>query len=85
MRSKPSATAATSSRSSLECAAAREAPTEMRTSGVVEVSDGLIVRVVGHSDPADALAAVAKPRLRDPQFEWSAPPTANTITDADCD
>ena len=35
-------------------------PTEMRTSGVVEVRDGLIVRVVGHSDPADALAAVAK-------------------------
>jgi hypothetical protein len=32
----------------------------MRTSGVVEVRDGLIVRVVGHSDPADALAAVAK-------------------------
>ena len=37
-------------------------PTEMRTSGVVEVRDGLIVRVVGHSDPADALAAVADPR-----------------------
>ena len=35
-------------------------PTEMRTSGVLEVSDGLIVRIVGHSDPADALAAVAK-------------------------
>ncbi len=35
-------------------------PTEMRTSGVLEVRDGLIVRVVGHSDPADALAAVAK-------------------------
>jgi ketosteroid isomerase-like protein len=29
-------------------------PTEMRTSGVLEVRDGLIVRVVGHSDPADA-------------------------------
>lgn len=36
-------------------------PTEMRTSGVAEVRDGLIVRVVGHSDPADALAAVAMP------------------------
>jgi ketosteroid isomerase-like protein len=35
-------------------------PTEMRTSGVIEVRDGLIVRVVGHSDPADALAAVVK-------------------------
>ena len=35
-------------------------PTEMRTSGVVEVRDGLIVRIVGHSDPADALAAVAE-------------------------
>src|SRR5687767_4904488 len=35
-------------------------PTEMRTSGVFEVRDGLIVRIVGHSDPADALAAVAK-------------------------
>jgi ketosteroid isomerase-like protein len=34
-------------------------PTEMRTSGVFEVRDGLIVRIVGHSDPADALAAVA--------------------------
>jgi ketosteroid isomerase-like protein len=34
-------------------------PTEMQTSGVVEVRDGLIVRVVGHSDPADALAVVA--------------------------
>jgi ketosteroid isomerase-like protein len=34
-------------------------PTEMRTSGVLEVRDGLIVRIVGHSDPADALAAVA--------------------------
>ena len=33
-------------------------PTEMRTSGVFEVRDGLIVRIVGHSDPADALAAV---------------------------
>jgi ketosteroid isomerase-like protein len=33
-------------------------PTEMRTSGVIEVRDGLIVRIVGHSDPADALAAV---------------------------
>jgi len=36
-------------------------PTEMRTSGVAEVRDGLIVRVIGHSDPADALAAVAIP------------------------
>ena len=35
-------------------------PTEMRTSGVLEVRHGLIVRIVGHSDPADALAAVAK-------------------------
>jgi ketosteroid isomerase-like protein len=35
-------------------------PTEMRTSGVLDVRDGLIVRIVGHSDPADALAAVAK-------------------------
>ena len=35
-------------------------PTEMRTSGVLEVRDGLIVRIVGHSDPADALAAVAE-------------------------
>ena len=35
-------------------------PTEMRTSGVFEVRDGLIFRIVGHSDPADALAAVAK-------------------------
>jgi ketosteroid isomerase-like protein len=35
--------------------------TEMRTSGVFEVRDGLIVRIVGHSDPADALEAVAKP------------------------
>ena len=35
-------------------------PTEMRTSGVFEVRDELIVRIVGHSDPADALAAVAK-------------------------
>jgi ketosteroid isomerase-like protein len=35
-------------------------PTEMRTSGVFEVRDALIVRIVGHSDPADALAAVAK-------------------------
>ena len=35
--------------------------TEMRTSGVFEVRDGLIVRIVGHSDPADALAAVATP------------------------
>src|SRR5262245_4735778 len=34
--------------------------TEMRTSGVFAVRDGLIVRIVGHSDPADALAAVAK-------------------------
>ena len=33
---------------------------EMRTSGVFVVRDGLIVRIVGHSDPADALAAVAK-------------------------
>lgn len=33
-------------------------PTEMRTSGVFDVRDGLIVRIVGHSDPADALAAV---------------------------
>jgi len=33
--------------------------TEMRTSGVFELRDGLIVRIVGHSDPADALAAVA--------------------------
>ncbi len=39
-------------------------PTEMRTSGVLEVRDGLIVRVVGHSDPADALAAVAKSAIR---------------------
>jgi ketosteroid isomerase-like protein/rhodanese-related sulfurtransferase len=35
-------------------------PTEMRTSGVIEVRDGLIVRIVGHSDPLDALAAVAE-------------------------
>jgi ketosteroid isomerase-like protein len=35
--------------------------TEMRTSGVFELRDGLIVRIVGHSDPADALAAVATP------------------------
>jgi ketosteroid isomerase-like protein len=35
-------------------------PTEMRASGVMDVRDGLIVRIVGHSDPADALAAVAK-------------------------
>ncbi len=35
-------------------------PTEMRTSGVFDVRDGLIVRIVGHSDPADALAAVAQ-------------------------
>jgi ketosteroid isomerase-like protein len=35
-------------------------PTEMRTSGVFDVRDGLIVRIVGRSDPADALAAVAK-------------------------
>jgi ketosteroid isomerase-like protein len=35
--------------------------TEMRTSGVCEVRDGLIVRVVGYSDPADALAAVEAP------------------------
>jgi ketosteroid isomerase-like protein len=34
-------------------------PTEMRTSGVFELRDGLIIRIVGHSDPADALAAVA--------------------------
>jgi ketosteroid isomerase-like protein len=34
-------------------------PTEMRTSGVFQVRDGLIIRIVGHSDPADALAAVA--------------------------
>jgi ketosteroid isomerase-like protein len=40
-------------------AARTQIPTEMRTSGVVEVRDGLIVRIVGHSDPADALAAVA--------------------------
>jgi ketosteroid isomerase-like protein len=33
--------------------------TEMRTSGVFDVRDGLIVRIIGHSDPADALAAVA--------------------------
>jgi len=39
-------------------------PTEMRTSGVFEVRDGLIVRIVGHSDPADALAAVAKSAAR---------------------
>src|SRR5262249_5039564 len=32
--------------------------TEMRTSGVFELRDGLIVHIVGHSDPADALAAV---------------------------
>jgi hypothetical protein len=32
--------------------------TEMRTSGVFELRDGLIIRIVGHSDPADALAAV---------------------------
>ena len=35
-------------------------PTEMQTSGVFDVRDGLIVRIVGHSDPADALAAVAE-------------------------
>lgn len=40
--------------------------TEMRTSGVGEVRDGLIVRVVGHSDPADALAAVAGPATGGP-------------------
>jgi ketosteroid isomerase-like protein len=34
-------------------------PTEMRTSGVFEVRDGLVIRIVGHSDPADALAEVA--------------------------
>jgi ketosteroid isomerase-like protein len=34
--------------------------TEMRTSGVAEVRDGLIIRIVGYSDPADALAAVEK-------------------------
>jgi ketosteroid isomerase-like protein len=34
-------------------------PAEMRASGVLEVRDGLIVRIVGHSEPADALAAVA--------------------------
>ncbi len=34
--------------------------TEMQTSGVFEVRAGLIFRIVGHSDPADALAAVAK-------------------------
>ena len=39
-------------------------PTEMRTSGVLEVRDGLIVRIVGHSDPVDALAAVTKPAAR---------------------
>ena len=32
--------------------------TEMRTSGVCEVRDGLIVRIVGHSDPDHALQAV---------------------------
>jgi ketosteroid isomerase-like protein len=32
--------------------------TEMRTSGVCEVRDGLIVRIVGYSDPDAALKAV---------------------------
>jgi ketosteroid isomerase-like protein len=32
--------------------------TEMRTAGVIEVRDGLIVRIVGYSDPAAALRAV---------------------------
>ena len=32
--------------------------TEMKTSGVCEVRNGLIVRIVGYSDPADALKAV---------------------------
>ena len=49
-------------------------PTEMRTSGVLEVREGFIVRIVGHSDPADALAAVAKSAAATPQPERDAPP-----------
>jgi ketosteroid isomerase-like protein len=48
--------------------------TEMRTSGVFDVRDGLIVRIVGHSDPADALAAVPKSAAAAPQPERGAPP-----------
>ena len=48
-------------------------PTEMRTSGVLEVRDGLIVRIVGHSDPADALAAVAKSAAAAPQDRTGRP------------
>jgi ketosteroid isomerase-like protein len=33
--------------------------TEMHTAGVCEVKDGLLVRIVGYSDPAAALEAVA--------------------------
>ena len=35
--------------------------TDRKTAGVCEVRDGLIVRIVGYSDPARALAAVAEP------------------------
>jgi ketosteroid isomerase-like protein len=40
--------------------------TEMQTSGVIEVRDGLIVRIVGHSDPAEAIAAVATSEASNP-------------------
>jgi hypothetical protein len=35
--------------------------TEMRTSGVIELRNRLILRIVGHSDPDDAIAAVGAP------------------------
>jgi ketosteroid isomerase-like protein len=36
--------------------------TEMPTGGVCEVRDGHIVRIVGYSEPADALRAVERGR-----------------------
>jgi hypothetical protein len=36
--------------------------TEMPTAGVCEVGDGRIVRIVGYSEPADALRAVEQGR-----------------------
>jgi hypothetical protein len=35
-------------------------PTEMWAAGVIEGRDGVIVRVTGHSNPADALATVTE-------------------------
>jgi ketosteroid isomerase-like protein len=40
--------------------------TEMVTSGVLEVRDGLIIRITGYSDPAAALRAVAAGEREEP-------------------